>query len=81
MIRAGDSVVNPVTGERLVFHRTSEETGGEYCRFEVYIEPGGAVAAAHVHPFQTGLAMGAPRRPHAPLPADVRGHPARDRPE
>ncbi len=60
MIRAGDSVVNPVTGERLVFHRTSEETGGEYCRFEVYIEPGGAVAAAHVHPFQTGLAMGAP---------------------
>jgi quercetin dioxygenase-like cupin family protein len=53
MIRAGDSVVNPVTGERLDFHRTSQETDGEYCSFDVYVEAGGAVAAAHVHPFQT----------------------------
>ena len=53
MIRAGDSVVNAVTGERLVFHETSHETDGEYCRFDTYVEPGGAVAAAHVHPYQT----------------------------
>ena len=53
MIRAGDSVVNPVTGERLVFHRTSRDTGGEYCLFETFVEPGGFVAQAHVHPFQT----------------------------
>ena len=53
MIRAGDSVVNAVTGERLVFHETSNETDGAYCRFDTYVEPGGAVAAAHVHPYQT----------------------------
>src|SRR4051794_3948739 len=53
MIRAGDSVVNPVTGERLVFERTSHETDGEYCRFETLVDAGGAVAAAHVHPYQT----------------------------
>ena len=28
MIRAGDSIENPVTGERLVFRQTSRETGG-----------------------------------------------------
>jgi quercetin dioxygenase-like cupin family protein len=53
MIRAGDSVVNPVTGERLVFQMTSHDTGGEYVRFETIVEPGGSVAAAHVHPYQT----------------------------
>ena len=53
MIRAGDSLVNPVTGEQLVFERTSHDTDGEYCRFETIVEPGGAVAAAHVHPYQT----------------------------
>jgi hypothetical protein len=29
MIRAGDSIENPVTGERIVFRQTSHETGGE----------------------------------------------------
>ncbi len=29
MIRAGDTIENPVTGERLVFHRTSAETHGD----------------------------------------------------
>jgi quercetin dioxygenase-like cupin family protein len=53
MIRAGDSVVNAVTRERLVFHETSHETDGAYCRFDTYVEPGGAVAAAHVHPYQS----------------------------
>src|SRR5213080_1580142 len=52
MIRAGDSIVNPVTGERLVFELTSHDTGGELTRFETFVEPGGAVAAAHVHPYQ-----------------------------
>jgi quercetin dioxygenase-like cupin family protein len=53
MIRAGDSVVNPVTGERLVFLATSRDTDGEYCLVETYVEPGGFVAQAHVHPHQT----------------------------
>jgi mannose-6-phosphate isomerase-like protein (cupin superfamily) len=52
MIRAGDSIENPVTGERLVFKKTAAETDGEYVLFECVVEPSGFVAAAHVHPFQ-----------------------------
>jgi quercetin dioxygenase-like cupin family protein len=52
MFRGGDSIENPVTGERLVFTRTSAETNGEYVRFECFVKPAGFVAAAHVHPYQ-----------------------------
>src|SRR5512139_531938 len=52
MIHAGDTIENPVTGERLVFKETSAETDGEYVRFECFVQPSGFVAAAHVHPFQ-----------------------------
>jgi quercetin dioxygenase-like cupin family protein len=52
MIRAGDELVNPVTGERLVWELTSHDTGGEYTLFDTYVEPGGSVASAHVHPYQ-----------------------------
>jgi hypothetical protein len=55
MIRAGDSLVNPVTGEQLVFERTARDTNGEYTRFETIVAPGGKVASAHVHPYQTEL--------------------------
>ena len=52
MIRAGDSIHNPVTGERIVFHQTAAETNGEAVVIEAFVEPGGFVAAAHVHPSQ-----------------------------
>src|SRR5882724_5574857 len=52
MIRAGDSIENPVTGERIVFRQTSRETGGEAVVIETYVKPNGFVAAAHVHPSQ-----------------------------
>ena len=52
MIHAGDTIENPVTGERLVFKKTSAETDGEYVLFECFVKPSGFVAAAHVHPFQ-----------------------------
>ena len=53
MFHAGDQIENPVTGERLVFHETAAETNGERVVFETIVQPGGFVAAAHVHPFQT----------------------------
>src|ERR687888_275602 len=53
MIHAGDTIENPVTGERIVFNKTSAETNGEAVEIEVYVRPGGVVAAAHVHPYQT----------------------------
>jgi len=52
MIHAGDTIENPVTGERIVFHQTSRETNGEVVVFETIVGPNGFVAAAHVHPKQ-----------------------------
>ena len=52
MIRAGDTIHNPVTGERLVFRQTAADTGGEAVVIETFVEPHGFVAAAHVHPSQ-----------------------------
>jgi quercetin dioxygenase-like cupin family protein len=52
MIRTGDILENPVTGEVLTFHRTSRDTGGEAVEVETVVRPHGFVAAAHVHPYQ-----------------------------
>jgi mannose-6-phosphate isomerase-like protein (cupin superfamily) len=52
MIHAGDAIENPVTGERLVFRKTSRETGGQAVVIETFVQPDGFVAAAHVHPRQ-----------------------------
>jgi quercetin dioxygenase-like cupin family protein len=52
MIHAGDTIENPVTGERIVFRATSRETNGEAVVFETFVQPNGFVAAAHVHPKQ-----------------------------
>ena len=52
MIRAGDTIENPVTGERIVFRKTSHDTGGEAVVIECFVKPHGFVAAAHVHPAQ-----------------------------
>jgi quercetin dioxygenase-like cupin family protein len=53
MIRTGDVVTNPVTGEQLRFVKTAGDTGGEAVVVEVTVEPDGFVAAAHVHPYQS----------------------------
>jgi mannose-6-phosphate isomerase-like protein (cupin superfamily) len=52
MIRAGDTLENPITGERIVFRQTSREPNGEAVVIETYVQPDGFVAAAHVHPSQ-----------------------------
>jgi quercetin dioxygenase-like cupin family protein len=53
MIRSGQSIENPVTGEVLIFHKTSRETDGEYVLVETFLRPGATVAAAHSHPYQS----------------------------
>lgn len=53
MIHPGERLENPVTGEALVFHRTSEQTDGASVQVETIVRPDGFVAAAHVHPYQT----------------------------
>ena len=53
MIRTGDTIENTATGERLTFLATSADTDGEAVVVETLVQPGGAVAAAHVHPSQS----------------------------
>jgi quercetin dioxygenase-like cupin family protein len=53
MIHPGDTLENPVTGEVLIFHRTSSQTQGESVLVETIVQPDGFVAAAHVHPNQS----------------------------
>ena len=52
MIHAGDTILNPVTGERIIFRQTSRETKGQAVVIETFVQPNGFVAAAHVHPSQ-----------------------------
>jgi quercetin dioxygenase-like cupin family protein len=52
MICTGQTIENPITGERVVFRRTAADTKGEAVVVEVFVEPHGFVAARHVHPSQ-----------------------------
>jgi quercetin dioxygenase-like cupin family protein len=53
MITPGQTLENPVTGERFTFTDTSATTGGELLAFDFALRPGGAVPIPHVHPVQT----------------------------
>jgi quercetin dioxygenase-like cupin family protein len=53
MIRTGDTIHNPITGERITFLATSADTDGEAVVIETVVQPHGYVAAAHVHPSQS----------------------------
>src|SRR3954452_13352883 len=53
MIAPGQTLENPVTGERFTFTATAGTTGGELLAFDFALRPGGAVPIPHVHPIQT----------------------------
>jgi quercetin dioxygenase-like cupin family protein len=50
MARAGEELLNPLTGERISFRRTARETGGELLELESHWTLAGHRAPAHVHP-------------------------------
>jgi quercetin dioxygenase-like cupin family protein/uncharacterized protein YndB with AHSA1/START domain len=50
---AGDVLENPVTGQRIVFEATAQETGGELLRLRASGEPKGFFAQEHLHPRQS----------------------------
>jgi mannose-6-phosphate isomerase-like protein (cupin superfamily) len=52
MVVRGQTVENPVTKERVVFHRTASDTAGEVSEFEAFIGPGWHLPSGHVHPRQ-----------------------------
>jgi quercetin dioxygenase-like cupin family protein len=52
MAKAGDELVNAVTGLRTVFRKTARETGGELLQVDWIGEPGWTTGPDHVHPRQ-----------------------------
>ena len=53
MITPGQTLENPVTGERFTFTDTAATSDGELLAFDFALKPGGAVPLPHVHPEQT----------------------------
>jgi quercetin dioxygenase-like cupin family protein len=49
---SGQVLSNPVTGERFVFHATSDDTAGKLLEFDLVVEANGRVPGGHVHPGQ-----------------------------
>jgi quercetin dioxygenase-like cupin family protein len=52
MAKAGDELVNPVTGLRTVFRKTAQDTKGELLQVDWIGEPGWTTGPDHVHPRQ-----------------------------
>lgn len=52
MIKPGEQIENPVTGERLVFRKTSTETQGAAVVVETFLRPYATGTRAHLHPSQ-----------------------------
>jgi quercetin dioxygenase-like cupin family protein len=52
MAISGQVLDNPITGERITFHRTSADTGGRLLVIDLEVLPNGSVPGAHVHPHQ-----------------------------
>jgi quercetin dioxygenase-like cupin family protein len=52
MARAGDELLNPVTGLRTVFRKTSRETDGELLQVDWIGSPGWTTGPDHIHPRQ-----------------------------
>lgn len=52
MAYAGQTIHNPVSGERIDFLRTAADTDGELLEFDLELSADGRVPGAHVHPEQ-----------------------------
>ncbi len=52
MAYTGQTIENPVSGERITFLQTAGDTEGERLEFQLELTPDGHVPGAHVHPEQ-----------------------------
>ena len=52
MAYAGQTIENPVSGERITFTQTAADTDGELLAFDMTLSVDGHVPGAHVHPAQ-----------------------------
>jgi quercetin dioxygenase-like cupin family protein len=51
MAHRGESIENPLTGERMTFLKTTADTNGQFLEFEFIAPPGWSVSE-HIHPYQ-----------------------------
>lgn len=52
MVQVGERMVNPRTGQTMIFRQTSRDTHGRLLQFESFNEPDGAAEPEHIHPHQ-----------------------------
>ncbi len=52
MAKVGDEIVNPVTGHRIIFRKTAQETNGELLQMDWFGRPGWKAGPVHVHSWQ-----------------------------
>jgi mannose-6-phosphate isomerase-like protein (cupin superfamily) len=52
MAYAGQTLDNPVSGERIIFRKTAADTNGELLEIDLELAPDGHVPGKHVHPVQ-----------------------------
>ena len=52
MAYTGQTLENPVSGEKITFIQTSADSDGELLEIELELSPYGAVPGAHIHPEQ-----------------------------
>jgi len=50
MAKAGDVIVNPLSGEQISFDKTGAETNGEYFSGRIVLAPQGIGPPEHIHP-------------------------------
>lgn len=50
MATVGQIITNKVTGEKLQYLRTAEETDGRLTQFELWVSPKGYIPVRHLHP-------------------------------
>ena len=50
MARAGDTIENPLSGERITFEKTGAETAGQYLAGKILLAAKGIGPPEHVHP-------------------------------
>lgn len=50
MVNSGHRIVNPISGEEIIFRKTAADTRGSLLTFDFLLHPGGSVATEHIHP-------------------------------
>jgi quercetin dioxygenase-like cupin family protein len=52
MVKSGDEITNPRTGQRMRFLKTSADTNGELLQIDCFNPPSGVKEPEHIHPYQ-----------------------------